>query len=301
MAGQAGKLIHNEGPRTSERQKNNADLVSYFHSIFRIFRLTWKKIMEVRDKLIAARQSTQGSRVDPGLFLVSTTSPALATSFDQDDIPIVFIYLLNELTKGIMKHFRQDCRTTPVLADYVGLLVAKIFSDPMLKWRQASFIDIFMARMRKLIPTCFGVRGNDRTEEGRRRIGYAKSSGEWLNEQTHMDYMTGLARGYAAVSLRAFGKRTDNPWPPYHYWMTLATILNTPPEQRTRTQYLIVGSLIDGHEGKFVTFYGSAGLALLRHALVEFPKNPKPEDLTYARTLATLGSTWEMNFGFSLA
>jgi len=234
--------------------------------------------------------------------MLSTPAPNPSARNNSVTLPITFIWFLNQFTKAVMDNFIGSVFANNSLSDHIGLMVLKIFSDVQLKWRGASMIDIFMARMRKRAPILFGFRGNDYMEGGRAAIGWKKynETGNWDDELTHFNRMIGLSRGYAAISLRDFGRRLDNPWAPWHYWQTLASILSTPTEQRTRTQYTIVAALIDGHEGKFVAFYGNAAMALLRYAVVEFPKNPKPENQTYAAALATVGSSWEKDFGFEL-
>lgn len=52
----------------------------------------------------------------------------------------------------------------------------------------------------------------------------------------------------------------------------MAAIVNTPPGETSNTQCIVLRAMIQGHEQRFLTFYGNAGLAALRLAVVEFPK-----------------------------
>jgi len=85
--------------------------------------------------------------------------------------------------------------------------------------------------------------------------------------------MTGLGSGYASICLRDFsGARSlVNPWPPTHYWQSIARITATPAEQMSPTQFMVLRAMIENYEDKFLKFYGSAAVAALRVALVDFP------------------------------
>jgi nucleoporin GLE1 len=84
--------------------------------------------------------------------------------------------------------------------------------------------------------------------------------------------MSGLARGYAAISLRDFSKsKNENPYPPVNYWKTISYLVNTPPPDAQPTHFIVLRELIQGYVARFVKFYGHAALAALRKALVEFP------------------------------
>ena len=85
--------------------------------------------------------------------------------------------------------------------------------------------------------------------------------------------MTGLSAGYASISLRNYSKSkvSKNPYPDYHYWATVARLANTPVHDLTQTHFVVIKGLVDKYEERFIQFYGTAAVAVLRILLVELP------------------------------
>ena len=189
----------------------------------------------------------------------------------------MFIFLLNFFAKYVVAQFINEAGVNPEIADPIGVVAVQVFSRAEFLWREQSLIDIMMAKVRVVCPVLFGVRGNEKTEEGRARLGWIRDeSGSYVSEEIHGSRMTGLSAGYAAICLRDFSKsRLKNPWHPTHYWQTIASIVATPPDQRASTQYLVLRGLIDGYEATFLKFYGNAARAALKAALVKFPEGAR--------------------------
>ncbi|KAK3378551.1 GLE1-like protein-domain-containing protein [Podospora didyma] len=216
--------------------------------------------------------SVQSEPVDPGNFVLEPRNPAPGALHNDPQVPSVFIYLLNSFGKLAINQFITETSARPETADPIGVCIATTFSDPELLWRGKSMIDVLMAKFRIVCPVIFGYRGSEKTEQGRQRLGWWKDSGEWVPEQVHMDRMTGLGAGFAAISLRNFARaKKENPYPPRHYWTAMAKIVNTPAAEISNTQCVVLKAMIENYEQKFLEFYGTAGLAALRAALVEFP------------------------------
>jgi len=111
--------------------------------------------------------------------------------------------------------------------------------------------------------------------------------------------MTGLGAGFAALSLRDFSKTTKtNPYPPSNYWTALTLILNTPAGETSNTHYVVLRAMLLGHEGRFMAFYGNAGLAAIRKAVLEFPAKA-PANASAAGSVAALAEVWKSE-GFVL-
>ncbi|KAK6595511.1 GLE1-like protein [Botrytis cinerea] len=191
----------------------------------------------------------------------------------------------------------------PEMADPVGVIAVSIFARDEFLWRGASLIDILMAKMRVSIPVVFGLRGNDKTEEGRARIGWQRlDDGSWIDEQAHNNRMVGLAAGYAAISLRDFSKvKLTNPWPPTYYWRAMASIVSTPTEEASSTQYTALRSMIEGWEQRFIELYGVQAIAALRVALVDFPARAPPSAKVAAGSLSVLVDKLDRDKGLTLA
>lgn len=201
------------------------------------------------------------------MFMLKKPQPVDGAIHNGDTLPSLYIYLLNIFAKAVVKQFASEAA-----ADMYGVLVATIFANVELKWRDESMIDIMMAKMCHACPVLFGARGSEKTEQGRARLGWKREGGVWVTDQEHNTRMTGLGAGYAAISLRNFGRsKLKNPFPPYHYWQTLASIVSTPPDLASPTQYNVLKAMIDNFEARFLAFYGSAGRAALRAALIDFP------------------------------
>ncbi|KAM3510987.1 hypothetical protein MY11210_005386 [Beauveria gryllotalpidicola] len=258
-----------------------------------------KKITTALDD--ALQQKVPSPLVEVSKFVVDARQPVEGAAHNDATLPALFIYLMNICAKGIINQFISECGANSKAANPIGVFAVQIFSMPEFQWRGASLIDILMAKFRVACPVLFGLSGNDKTERGRLALGWRKDGPSWITEQSHNDRMAGLAAGYAAVSLRDFSRSVKkNPYPPTHYWKTLAGIVNCPASQTSNTQYIVVRHLIDGHEQQFLNFYGNAAVAALRLALVEFPKKA-PGNTPAAGSLQALAEVLKSTSGLILA
>ncbi|KAI5461382.1 GLE1-like protein-domain-containing protein [Mariannaea sp. PMI_226] len=238
--------------------------------------------------------------INASLFVVGTREPAEGAINNGDTLPSLFIYLMNIVSKGIINQFINEASANTKAAEPVGVFTAQIFSTKEYHWRGQSLIDILMAKFRVACPVLFGYRGNDRTERGRLALGWRKEGPAWITEQSHNDRMTGLGAGFASLSLRDFSKTSKtNPYPPVHYWKALAGIVNSPIGETSNTQYVVLCSMLQGHEQRFLTFYGNAAIAALRLALIEFPKKA-PDNATAAGSLRALADLLQVESGLVL-
>ncbi|KAH6963900.1 GLE1-like protein-domain-containing protein [Fusarium avenaceum] len=238
--------------------------------------------------------------IDVSNFVVDQREPVEGSMNNDATLPSLFIYLINICAKGIVNQFINEGGANPKAADPVGVFAAHIFSTKEFQWRGQSLVDILMAKYRIVCPVLFGHRGSDRTERGRMAIGWKKDGPSWITEQSHNDRMTGLGAGYASLSLRDFSKSSKkNPYPPTNYWKALSYIVNSPPNETSNTQYVVLRSMIQGHEQRFLNFYGNAALAALRLALIEFPKKA-PQNATAAGSLAALADLLKTESGLIL-
>jgi nucleoporin GLE1 len=162
-------------------------------------------------------------------------------------------------------------------------------------------IDILMAKFRVACPTLFGYNGRQTTEQGRARLGWKKQDGQWMSEQQHVNRMKGLGVGYASIALRDFSRSSNtNPWPPSKYWTSMANILNTKPAEISDTQCVVLRAMLLLYEEKFVAFYGTAAIAALRKALVEFPKMV-PTQTVHVASLEVLAQIYSRDMGLKLS
>ncbi|KAK4193017.1 putative nucleoporin GLE1 [Podospora australis] len=210
--------------------------------------------------------------VDPSSFVLAPRNPIQNAIHNDPVLPSLFIYLLNIFAKAAVSQFINEASARPETADPVGVCIAAAFSEPDFLWRGVSMIEILLAKLRIVCPVLFGYRGSEKTEQGRQRLGWWKDHGRWIPEQQHMDRMTGLGAGFAAISLRKFAQsKKQNPFPARHYWTAMARIVNTPPAEISNTQCIVLKAMVQNYESKFIESYGNAAIAALRTALIEFP------------------------------
>ncbi|KAK7935158.1 RNA export mediator protein [Apiospora marii] len=260
-----------------------------------------KQLESIKSILMAALNGQPPSpMIDPSSFVVDSREPVEGALHNGPQLPALFLYLMNQLGKAIVNQFINECGASPRSADPVGVVTAQLFSAKEFLWRGKSLIDILMAKFRIVCPVVFGYRGSDKTEQGRLRLGWRKDDGAWISEQQHNDRMMGLGIGYASIALRDFSKSSNiNPWPPSRYWKSMANIVNTPPEEITDTQCIVLKSMLNQHEEKFINFYGSAAVAALRRALVEFP-NSAPKKTPGVMGLQVLAVMYKRDMGLDL-
>ena len=192
--------------------------------------------------------------------------------------PALLLYLLNIFSKAIISQWVDEAGVSPKSADPVGVIASHIFAQQDFKWHNTSLISILLAKLHKTCPVLFGIYGPEDTVQGKTRLGWVKDENGWLSRQRHYERMTGLASGFAALSLRNYERaKFTNPYPDYHYWQALAKIANTPSQNLTQTHFVVLKGMIEHYEGKFIGFYGQAAVAALRFVLVNLP-NKLPGD-----------------------
>ncbi|OTB05203.1 hypothetical protein M426DRAFT_57115 [Hypoxylon sp. CI-4A] len=238
--------------------------------------------------------------IDPSDFITDKREPVQGALRNEPQLPSLFLYLLNHFSKIVINQFINECGAQPKTADPIGVIVAMIFSKEPYLWRGKTMIDILMAKFRVVCPVLFGYRGSEKTEQGRQRLGWKKTPAGWATDQQHSDRMKGLGAGYAAIALRNFAQsKNTNPYPPSNYWTAIARIVNTPPTEVSDTQCIVLRAVIESNEERFTHFYGSAAIAALRKALVDFP-NSIPDKTPGVSGLQVLADLLKMNIGLEL-
>ncbi|KKA29590.1 hypothetical protein TD95_003462 [Thielaviopsis punctulata] len=229
------------------------------------------KIRQVLKSSIDGTYPSPAVNVKDYVTQVPTASEGDAHTGDQ--LPSLYLYLLNIFSKAVINQFINECGANPKAADPIGVIFSQIFSDKDYYWRGRTLVDIMLAKLCVVCPVLFGIRGNERVPAGRVAIGWRRDEGGFISEQAHWDRMSGLGAGFGAITLRDFSKTSrTTPAPPTMYWTSMAALVNTPAAQVSGTQLVVLKAIIDGHTTRFLQFYGNAGLAALRVALVEFPK-----------------------------
>ncbi|EPE05370.1 gle1-like protein [Ophiostoma piceae UAMH 11346] len=239
--------------------------------------------------------------IDPNQFVLEPRTQAVeGCQHNEGLLPSLYLYLLNIFAKAAISQFINESGADPRTAEYIGQVVVKVYSEAQFLWRGQTMIDMLVAKYRVVCPVLFGFRGNDRMERGRAQVGWRKEDGRWIAEQYHIDRMTGLGAGFAAITLRDFSRvKRTTPWPPTVYWTALAQIVNTPAAEMSETQCYVLKAMIADNETKFLGFYGNAGIAALRCALVDYPSRI-PKSTAASETLKVLAKTINVRTGLDL-
>ena len=236
--------------------------------------------------------------VDVPMFMVNPPSGLSTTKG-----PALLIYLLNIFAKALISQFIGEAGILPQAADPIGVIGSQIFASTEFRWNSLSLIDILIAKYHFVCPVIFGIYGDEETNQGRYRSGWIKENkgdDHWISEQKHFDRMTGLGAGYAAISLRNYDKsKLQNPYPVYHFWRSLAAIINTPPQEATSTHFTVLKALIENNEKRILDFFGNAGRLALRKALVDFPQESGAKSVP-AKSIAMMPDIWRKDKKFFL-
>ncbi|KAI5282674.1 hypothetical protein KEM54_002639 [Ascosphaera aggregata] len=194
-------------------------------------------------------------------------------------VPALFIYLLNMLSKSVIAQLIAESGVKPRSAEPIGIFVAQILSVPDLCFHGTSMIDIFLAKYHVVCPVLFGFYGPEDTEQGKEAIGWWREDGcpwkgsnsPFVAAQVHEERMIGLASGFATLSLRNFSKaKRSNPLPNRYFWSAVAYILEVPPQEVQDTQLYVLTALLKHSAARVVGFWGDYGVDLLRYATVDF-------------------------------
>jgi nucleoporin GLE1 len=180
--------------------------------------------------------------------------------------------VLSIFSKAIISQFSSESGISIKAAEPAGVLVAQIFAAPEYQLQGHSLIDILLAKLHVVCPVLWGVYGDEKTAEGRLRLGWRREDGAFVSESRHHERVSGLGAGFASIALRNFTKsRLQNPFPPTNFWKCLSNILNVPPGDVQPTHLFVLKAMLENSAERFIQFYGSAAVAALRQALINFP------------------------------
>ncbi|KIW13300.1 hypothetical protein PV08_08488 [Exophiala spinifera] len=238
-------------------------------------------------------------------------------------VPSLVVYLLSIFSKAIINAFVGECAVNPKAAEPIGTLVAQIFSMAELQFPRKlpttsgtsnlspteSLISILMCKFHASAPILFGIYGSETTNAGKLRLGWRLESVSddkkaFVTENKHYDRQTGLGVGYASIALRNFSRaKMSNPWPPTHFWSSLALIVNTPPSEVQISHLTLLKNMLENNAvERFVLFFGAAAVAALRQAAVEFPRKWSRElqEKPIAKAMALMVESWATEKHFRL-
>ncbi|KAJ5620459.1 GLE1-domain-containing protein [Penicillium lagena] len=231
-----------------------------------------QQIAQIKAELEKASSISEPS-VDVRKF-IAFPPPEIANSED-NKAPALLIYGLNIFAKALISALINEASINPGHAEPVGIIAAQIFSMDAFMYKGIHMSDILWAKYRVVCPALWGFTGNENTDAGRRALGWWRdeAGGPFVSDQTHADRMTALGAGYAALSLRNFGKtQRRNPFPNTMFWISLTKILAIPPGEMQETHVTLLGSMLRSSGERILGFFGQFGLLLMRRAIVDLPE-----------------------------
>lgn len=190
-------------------------------------------------------------------------------------VPGVLIFLLSHFAKAWLSQCQSSLVSDTELAEPYGVFLSIFFASPETCWNGTPMVDLLLAKYHKVCPILFtgGLSGLETTQQGRKKLGWEQDDDGFVVPQKHAENMTGLGAGFAALSLRDFSRsQRKMPLPNYHYWAALSRILNTPPDHIQPTHLIVLKAMVENYVPKVILHFGSAGIAALRKALVDFPR-----------------------------
>ena len=247
-------------------------------------RMSITKIRACLRELLESPTPVIGTRLPVNNFL----PPSL--KLDDNDAATITdraAYFLCILTQQVVKIFTSYVHGSPERAEPIGTMLASIFAQPELQFPRSdgttqSLFPVFLAKYHRVCPALFGITADQSTSAGKLKMGWALLPSEndngqkntFISDDRHYDRMKGLAIGYSSFGLRNFSSTANkNPYPPTHFWRSLAQIVNLPPNQVQPTHVCVLRHMF-GHGGiyRFFLFFGAVGVAVLREAFIEFPR-----------------------------
>ncbi|KAJ5838109.1 uncharacterized protein N7525_003297 [Penicillium rubens] len=220
----------------------------------------------------------------------------------ENKVPAMLIYGLNILAKSLISSLLAEASIKQSHAEPIGIIAAQIFSFDMFTYKGLHMSDIMWAKYRVVCPALWGFTGNDKTEGGRRALGWWRSAdtGSWVSEQVHMDRMTALGAGYAAMTLRNFAKSPRrNPFPNTMFWASIHKILAIPPSELQETQIALLAALLRSSGERILGFFGQYGLAMMHYVVVDLPRKIGRETMAVTQ-LSTLKELYLKEKNFAL-
>jgi len=235
--------------------------------------------------------NTPGPMIDIRPFLVNQTIPPLANEAEAQ-YPAFLLYMWIMFEKFLLKQFEKEASNEDGrIIQELGLIAASLFADQKYMWKGISLIDVLLAKMHHLCPIMFGIRGNMNTVEGQKRLGWMPIDKQPATGEIYMQRIRGLSAGFAAMSLRSFGKVPALPMS--EYWRCVVHVCNTPPADLYPGHFAILNGLLRDFYKKFMQHYGVQARGVLRRAIVDLPARAPERCRDAAGIISVFQEQWK--------
>ncbi|CAI7644660.1 unnamed protein product [Penicillium pancosmium] len=190
----------------------------------------------------------------------------------EQPVPALLIYGLHILSKKLISGLINEASLHPAHAEPIGIIAAQIFSMQNFMYNGIHMSDILWAKIRFICPALWGFNGNPNTEAGRDALGWRRELGKHIGEQQHLDRMTAIGGGFAAITLRNFGKaQRQNPFPNTIFWSSIRKLLSIPTAEITDTHVMLIKSMLYNSGDRIIGFWGQFGVYILHRAIIDLP------------------------------
>ncbi|KAL6703178.1 hypothetical protein ACN47E_010107 [Coniothyrium glycines] len=252
-------------------------------------------IGRLRENCFNIALNTQGPMIDIRPFIISHAIPPLANEVEAA-YPAFLLYIWICFEKSLLKQFEKEAASEDGRTiQEIGLIAASLLSDTKYMWKNTvPLSDIILAKLHRICPPLFGIRGNMSTAQGQARLGWMPIDKNPPTPETYSQRLQGMAAGYAAMSLRFF-KGSRPAIPASEYWRAIVSICNTPSEQLYPGHFALLMGLVRDYYKKFLEFYGVPARGVLRRAVVDLPARAPPHAKDAAGTVAVLAEGWKKN------
>ncbi|KAH7095643.1 hypothetical protein FB567DRAFT_513046 [Paraphoma chrysanthemicola] len=248
-------------------------------------------IKKLREDSFNVALSTPGPMIDIRPYLISHEIPPLANEAEAQ-YPAFLLYMWICFEKFVLKQFEKEAASTDGRTiQEIGLIAASLLADQRYMWKGIPLTDVLLAKLHRICPLLFGIRGTMNTAEGRVRLGWLPIDKNAPSEEQYGQRMRGLGAGYAALSLRSFNAKAPA-IPMSEYWRAIVSICNTPSEDLWPGHFAILYGLIRDYYKKFLTFYGAQARGVLRRATVDLPARAPPRCKDSAGPVSVLPLGW---------
>lgn len=250
-------------------------------------------IKRLRENCFNVALQTQGPMIDIRPYIISHPIPQLANEADAM-YPAFLLYIWICFEKSLLKQFEKEAASEDGRTiQEIGLIAASLLSDTQYMWgKSVPLSDIVLAKLHRICPPLFGVRGNMNTREGQARLGWMPIDKNPPTPETYSQRLRGMAAGYAAMSLRSF-KGNRPAIPASEYWRAIVSICNTPSDQLYPGHFALLMGLVRDYFKKFLEFYGVPARGVLRRAVIELPARAPAHAKDAAGVLAVLAEGWK--------
>jgi nucleoporin GLE1 len=248
-------------------------------------------IKKLREDSFNVALSTPGPMIDIRPYLISQDIPPVANEAEAQ-YPAFLLYLWICFEKFVLKQFEKEAASTDGRTiQEIGLIAASLLADQRYMWKGIPLTDVVLAKLHRICPILFGIRGTMNTAEGRVRLGWLPIDKNAPSEEQYGQRMRGLGAGYAALSLRSFNAKAPA-IPMSEYWRAIVSICNTPSEDLWPGHFAILYGLIRDYYKKFLTFYGAQARGVLRRATIDLPARAPPRCKDAAGPVSVLPLGW---------